>query len=242
MEKGGKEQEEIIDPIMPLLEQLGSLKPGEQAWIQILIQAHRGEGIRDIRVIAKPDWKDGVKKEIKNIIEKESFVKPQKPAKDKTATVPFLTFLTKSQDKTIEAIERNAAKPAFDAMMRVIYTAPKEPEGLFDKMKIGGILGSMRQFGSLNLNGLRPDWMTSIDYPWSDFRDIRKKRGQRTLLDAYKRRSFFNVPFKHLHGKPYILTTEELATIFHFPGAAVTTPTLTRVPSKKASAPSNLPM
>ena len=123
--------------------------------------------------------------------------------------------------------------------MRIVYIAPVD---IFDKMKIGGLLGSMRQFSSQNLNGLRPDWMTSIDYPWTDFRDIRKKMGQRTLLEAYKRRSFFNVPFKHLHGSPFILTAEELATIFHFPGAAVTTPNLARVPSKKASAPPNLPM
>ena len=239
LDKGGKEQEEIVDPIMPVLEQLGSLKPGEQAWIQILIQAHRDEGLKDLRIFPKPDWKEGIKKEIKDIIEKESFVKPSKPDKEKTATTPFLTFLTKTQDKTIEAIERNAGKPAFDSMVRVIYMAPTD---IYDKMRIGGLLGSMRQFGSQNLNGLRPDWMTSIDYPFTDFRGIRKRRGQRTLINAYKRRSFFNVPFKHLHGRPYVLTSEELATIFHFPGAAVTTPTLARVPSKKASAPPNLPM
>ena len=39
-----------------------------------------------------------------------------------------------------------------------------------------------------------------------------------------------------------VLSTEELATIFHFPGATVTTPTLTRVPSKRAEAPSDLPV
>jgi hypothetical protein len=39
-----------------------------------------------------------------------------------------------------------------------------------------------------------------------------------------------------------ILNTEELATIFHFPGQVAGTPTLERVPSKKAEAPSNLPI
>lgn len=233
LDKGGKEQEEIIDPIMPVLEQLGSLKPGEQAWIQILIQAHRKEGLLDLRIFPKPDWKGGVKKEIKKILEKESFIEP-KP--DKPLLIPYLT---KTQDKTIEAIERNAAKPAFDTMMRIIYTAPTE---IYDRSRIGGLLGSMRQFGSQNLNGIRPDWMTGIDYPWKDFRDAKKKENQRSILDAYKRRSFFNVPYKHHNGKPYILSTEELATIYHFPGAAITTPSLNRVPSKKASAPANLPV
>jgi len=102
------------------------------------------------------------------------------------------------------------------------------------------LIGSLRQFSSQYLNGIRPNWFSGIDNPWEDFRDIRKKRNQRTLLDAYKRRSFFNVPYKNLNGTPFVLSTEELATIFHFPGATVTTPNLTRIPSKKGEAPSNL--
>ncbi|MDP3947691.1 MAG: hypothetical protein Q8Q41_03320, partial [bacterium] len=240
LDKGNKEQEEIVDPLTPVLEYFGSLKPGEQAWIQIMIQAHRKEGFQDARLFPKPDWKEGVKREIKKIIEEESFVKPGKPGKPGVDKPPMLiTFLTATQNQTIEAIERNAGKLAYDTMIRIVYTAPLE---VYDKMKGLGLVGSTRQFGSKNLNGIKPKWFAGIDYPWGDFRDIRKRRNQRMLLDAYKRRSFFNVPYKHLNGKPYILTTEELATIFHFPGAVATTPTLTRVPSKKAEAPANLPV
>lgn len=239
LDKGNKEQEEIVDPIVPELEYLGTLKPGELAGIQILIQGHRKEGFQDARIFSKPDWKEGIKKEIKKIIDEESFTKSNKSAKDKSQSPLLLTFLTKTQDDTIKAIERNAGKLAFNTMVRLVYTAPLE---IFDKMKLTGLIGSMRQFGSKNLNGIRPDTFMSIDYPWKDFRDIRKKELQRTHIDAYKRRSFFEVPYKHLNGKPYILTVEELATIFHFPGATATTPTLTRIPSKKAEAPSNLPV
>ncbi len=233
LDKGNKEQEEIVDPIVPVLEYLGSLKPGEQAWIQILIQGHRKETLQDTRIFSKPDWKEGIKKEIKKIIETESLVTP-KP--DRPLLIPYLT---KTQDDTIKAIERNAGKLAFNTMVRVVYTAPLE---IFDKMKLTGIIGSMRQFGSKNLNGIRPDKFMSIEYPWKDFRNREKMRLHRTHIEAYKRRSFFDVPFKHLNGKPYVLTTEELATIFHFPGAVATTPTLARVPSKKAEAPANLPV
>lgn len=234
LDKGNKEQEEIVDPLAPVLEYLGTLRPGEQAWIQILIQGHRKEGLQDIRLFSKPDWQEGIKKEIKKIIETESLVTP-KP--DKPLLIPYLT---KTQDDTIKAIQRNSAKLAFDTMMRVVYVAPKE---VFVGMRITGIIGSMRQFGSKTLNGIRPHkFIPGIVYPWEDFLNIKSKYRQRTLLEAYKRRSVFNVPFKHVFGKPYVLTTEELATIFHFPGATVTTPTLTRVPSKKAEAPSNLPV
>ncbi|MEK9171978.1 MAG: hypothetical protein AAB782_01965 [Patescibacteria group bacterium] len=234
LDKGNKEQEEIVDPLAPVLEYLGTLKPGEQAWIQILIQGHRKEGLQDVRLFSKPDWKEGIKKEIKKIIETESLVTP-KP--DKPLLIPYLT---KAQDDTIKAMERNSAKLAFDTMMRVVYVAPRE---IYVRTRGVGIIGSMRQFGSKTLNGIRPHkFIPGIVYPWEDFLDIIRRYRQKTLLEAYKRRSVFNVPFKHVFGKPYVLTTEELATIFHFPGATVTTPTLTRVPSKKAEAPSNLPV
>ena len=234
LDKAGKEQEEIIDPLAPVLEYLGTLKPGEQAWIQIVIQGHRKEGLQDTRLFSKPDWREGIKKEIKKIIEEEPFIKPGvgQPAS--------LFNLTKAQSDTITSIQRNSAKLAFDSTMRVVYVAPKE---IYVRTRGVGIIGSMRQFGSKTLNGIRPHkFIPGIVYPWEDFLDIRRKYNQRTLLEAYKRRSFFNVPFKHVFGKPYVLTTEELATIFHFPGATVTTPTLIRVPSKRAEAPSDLPV
>lgn len=239
LDKTDKEQEQIVDPLAPVLEYLGTLKPGEQAWIQILIQGHRKEGFQDVRLSSKPDWRESIKKEINKMIEKEAFGKSEKDksGKDKPKT---LLDLTKAQSEVIVAIERNSAKLAFDSMMRVVYVAPKE---IYVRTRGVGIIGSMRQFGSKTLNGIRPHkFIPGIVYPWEDFRDIRRRYRQKTLFEAYKRRSFFNVPFKHVFGKPYVLTTEELATLFHFPGATVTTPTLARVPSKRAEAPSNLPV
>src|SRR3989338_6948318 len=120
LDKGNKEQEEIVNPLAPILEYLGTLKPEEQAWIQIVIQGHRKEGLQDTRIFSKPDWGENIKKEIKKIIETESLVtpKPDKPL--------LIHYLTKNQDDTIKAIERNSAKLAFDSMMRVVYVAPKE--------------------------------------------------------------------------------------------------------------------
>src|SRR3989338_4585051 len=210
------------------------VKPGENAWIQILIQGHRKEGFQDVRLFSKPDWREGIKKEIKKIIEEEPVIKPEK---GKPAS---LFNITETQSETIKAIERNSAKLAFDSMLRVVYVASKE---IYVRTRGVGIIGSMRQFGSKTLNGIRPHrFIPGIVYPWDDFLDIRRRYKQRTLLEAYKRRSAFNVPYRHVFGKPYVLTTEELATLFHVPGSTATTPTLTRVPSKKAEAPSNLPV
>lgn len=100
----------------------------------------------------------------------------------------------------------------------------------------------MRQFGSRNLNGIKPVFK-AITYPWQDFRGMRKNSYRKMVLDAYKRRSSFAGPYKHWMSKPYVLTVEELATLYHFPsGDVASTPTLPRLPSKKAEAPSNLPV
>ncbi len=222
------------DPLVGLLEFLGSLKKGEQVWIQILIQGHTKEGLTFHRIYEKPDWKGGVEKEIKEILKKGRL----KPEEDKT---PDSTkHLSQGQKDVIEAIERNASKTAFDTMIRATYFAEKE---VFNPGNIGGLLGSFGNFSSQDLNGLRPDFSAASPYPWQDIFGKKKAHKERTLLEAYKRRSFFNPPFKHFHGKPFILTSEELATLFHFPsGIVAATPTLERIPSKKAQAPANLPI
>ncbi|MCR4279444.1 MAG: hypothetical protein NUV78_01760 [Candidatus Zambryskibacteria bacterium] len=233
LHKDNKEQEETIDPITPVLEYLGTRKPGEFAAMQILVQAHRKEGILDGKVFVKPDWGDGVKKAIKEILEKDAVVKAEK---DKPQT--FMS-ISSTQTDTIKAIERNVSKLAFDTMVRLLYIAPVDS---YDKTIAMGFIGSMRQFGSTTLNGIRPDKFMSVAFPWQDFKDWKKREVQSTHIDAYKRRSFFNTPYKHLNGKPYILTTEELATIFHIPGSVASTPNLVRSPSKKSEAPANLPV
>ena len=113
---------------------------GEQAWVQILIQAHRKEGLLDARVVAKPDWTEAIKGEIKKIIEKEALIKPEK---DKPATMMNLTDL---QKETIKSIERNAAKLAYDAMIRMVYVGEKE---VFDKGKAGGRMANPRHYAHL---------------------------------------------------------------------------------------------
>jgi len=199
-----------------------------------LIQGHAKEGLKYGRINVKPDWKGGVEKEIKEFIKKNA---PAKEYKDKEATIKELT---KTQADVVAAIERTVAKQPFDTMIRATYFAETD---VFSAGNIGGLLGSFKQFSSNTLNGFRPAWGADYDYPWEDFRNRRKTRNEKQLLEAYQRRSFFNTPFKNFHGKPFVLTAEELATIWHFPSSIVAaTPTLTRIPSKKAEAPSNLPI
>ena len=105
----------------------------------------------------------------------------------------------------------------FDVGIRVLYISPKET---FDTpFGIGGNISSWNQFNSESWNGFKSNgkkWYQSFaGYPWEDYKNMRRNRFGRLALMAYKRRSFFYTPFKT---KPIVLNTEELATIYHFPG------------------------
>lgn len=230
LDKDPKEEYKI-DPITPLLEYLGSLKPDEQAWIQILIQGHRKEAFKDLRLSEKPDWKKAAKAETENILK-------DAPVKDAEGKLSLLS-LSEHQKSILNNMQRNVSKTAFDTCIRCIYLS--KPES-FNPGNIGGLIGGFGQFGSGETNGFKPGFTTFFDYPWQDFKDRRVTVLKRKILDAYKRRSFFNAPYKNFHGKPFVLSTEELATIFHFPGGVASTPTFSRIVSKKGEAPSNLPI
>ena len=59
------------------------------------------------------------------------------------------------------------------------------------------------------------------------------------MFDAYVNRSAFYKPYKE---KTIVLNTEELCTIYHFPGGVVRTPSLARIESKKGEPPIGLPV
>lgn len=229
-----KEQEEEVktDPITSVLEFLGSIKAGEQVWIQILIQAHRKMGPKDDATVNRSDWNDEAKKEIKKKIDEI-----RGSGSDEEGAIYRVP--TKGEREVIDAMERSLTKLPFEVGIRGFYIARKEA---FDSIAITGLIGSFRQYSSQNLNELKLGKFTDFDYPWEDFIRIRRTARETKLLNAYKLRSFFQVPYRHLFTKPFILTTEELATIFHLPGQVASTPTLTKIPSRKSEAPANLPV
>jgi hypothetical protein len=59
------------------------------------------------------------------------------------------------------------------------------------------------------------------------------------MFDAYRRRGYFYPPYVK---KQMVLTTEEIATIYHFPGKMAATPSLPKIESKRSEPPTNLPV
>jgi len=238
LDKDPKEEFKI-DPMTPMIEFFGSITSGHNIWLQIIIRSHKKRRLWDIFGEREDSWKDEAEKEIDEIIEK---------LKVKKEEGGFPRIPTKGEAEKIAALERSVSKFSFDVGIRAIYIADKDK---FTKMNTGGIYGAVKQFSSPELNGFKPvGWFEPFDYPWQEWRVPwsswwgRREELKLKLLEEYKLRRYFYSPFlgKKFYGKPFVLNTEELATIFHFPGSVASTPTFEKIPSLKSKAPPNLPI
>lgn len=228
LDKDPKEEYKV-DPMSPMIEFMGSLKKGHQAWVQIVVRAHTAE-----KTPTNEKYPDKWKEDSKLLIEKilsESITEGPDGKK-----MHNIAKITKGQTERVAAIERSQAKYPFDAGIRIIYIAPKD---IFDKGNGGGLMGSFKQFNAPDLNGFKPAEPMSFDYKWQDWSGKKLLERKINHFTAYCNRGFFHYPFS---AKWTVLNTEELATLFHFPGSAVQTPSLKRIPSKRGDAPSNLPI
>lgn len=226
------------DPMNSIIEFFGSMKKGEHAWMQVIFRGHKGDGYDGWKAprskmytgknLTIDEW---AKVEIDNIADK---------TKDENGKINFMR-LTKGEQADIAAIQEKLEKQDFDVCIRMSYICEKN---YCNNTRKAGFPSAMRSFehGSegRGLNGLAPMFIIGpFDYPWQDFRNIRRNiLKERMYHDYVLRQSFFS-PFRW---HPYIvLNSEEVATIYHFPGRVSVTPTLERMLSKRANAPSNLP-
>ncbi|MBU4480232.1 hypothetical protein KKG48_02200 [Patescibacteria group bacterium] len=223
LNKEGLEDDEKSDPITPIIEFLGSIEKGEQLWIQIMVRGHKG-GKSEWE--SAKSWVDMAKEEKLKLIESLKSEEEGKPPR----------LATKGEQDIIASIERNTDKLGFDCGIRGLYITEKEK---FNPINITGITGTFKQFNSENLNGFKPSRGTGFDYPWQDYKNIRLNKMKKGIFEDYIRRAYFNYPRRS--EKQFVLSSEELATIFHLPGGVAQTPTFSRITSKKAEPPIDLP-
>jgi hypothetical protein len=202
--------------LVSFLEFLGSLKQGEQVWFQVLA---RGSG---------SGWVDEGKKIINELMGRGETT-PE--GEEKRAP-----HLSKGEQEVVAAIERNISKLGFETGIRVVYVANKE---VFNPTNIGGLIGIMNQYNTQNLNGFKPARTITPSPLGFIYKAKREFKNKLSMLDAYRQRSYFYIPYKR---KPFVFNTEELATIYHFPGRVAETPTFGRIEAKKGEPPPNLPV
>lgn len=244
------EEEYKVDPISTIIEFLGSITPGEEIWLQILAQANRPFTLKEAKLFKEKDWAEEAQEEINKIMKRDPETKSTRQFTE--VGYPIVPTLTEWEKKQVEAIERSINKRSFWCQIRALYHAEPNCFHLCSP-RVSGLLGTFRKpFNSNLLNGFKLAWYTDISDPTKDFFFLFGLKNwmagkfqpyyARLMLDAYRRRSFFYAPYRNWQASPLILTVEELATMYHFPGKVVTTPTFERIPSKKVEPPANLPV
>lgn len=238
LDKDPKEEFKV-DPLSPLLEFLGSVGANQQVWIQFIVRAHKDDQPKPGHLFKTHDkWKVETLKEINKILVRDEKTKVAGHVGEDGAGQRIT--LSPGEQDVVKALERSISKLGYDVGIRAMYIAKKSS---FVGTTIPGLIGSFKQFNTEHLNGFKivtDEWSPKFSYPWQDYKEIRQNKMRHHLLNTYKYRSFFHQPYVGHHA--LVLNSEELATIFHFPGQVAAAPTLARIVSKKGQAPANLPI
>lgn len=236
--------ERLVDPLAPMLEALSRLGPGELMGLQIVVRPVGEEwqygAIKVLKKLIgeKPPVKEHlgdklISGSMKGIGALGNVVLPSAAGKpvDKKDKGNKLGQMTPGGMDAVKAIEHKLSKTCFEARVRHLYIARKES---YDKVHgVPAFWGAMRTFAAPSLNALRPNGKvtTEVNY-WRVNARLTERR--RRILGAYRERSYFK-------GAGWIiLSTEELATLWHFPLITVKTPMVRRAGARRGEAPSEL--
>jgi hypothetical protein len=120
----------------------------------------------------------------------------------------------KTDTKELEGIENKISKPGFDVVVRIVVCSTSKDSA---EAHLSNIISTFSQFSGLN----------------SFTKNKHRVKGW--FMQDFIYRYF------PMWGQTSVLSSEELATIFHFPNKSVTTPGIHWLNAKRAPAPSNIP-
>jgi len=250
--KSGTKEEYKIDPITPVIEYLGALPKGQQVWIQIIVRQN----------IIK--YKDDHGHKVDFYTHAENYIKKMLAPYTKFSPGAGLGGIDVIEGRAptylepvIKQVTSNLQQIHFDCGIRVItlshnkYRTQEEFEMLRKSSRL-----LFRQYAAPSSNEIYRVNATQFDAPWSDPTGLALTKMKKKMLDYYRGRTFFHPPLQYSRKFPFplniffppnfpklfVLSTEELATIFHFPGMVSETPSFKRIESKIAKPPSNLPI
>ncbi|MBU1165027.1 hypothetical protein KKA15_05745 [Patescibacteria group bacterium] len=239
--------QEHKDPMSGLMEALGKIGPGEQVWFQMVITAADndwGEKAQPLiqkliggKVVEKQTGLDllfNIPATVINVIMDFWNATPATDQKNSEQENRWLN-MTQGEKDIVTDIEKKCGKTGFHVRMRYIYVAKHE---VFDKTKASKVIyGALKQFNRLDANAFKPHtkyWTGAIHFMakrrliWRRNKNMRffRDRGHTIAADDYG----------------FILNTEELASVWHFPNMATKAPLIKKTESKKAEPPLALPL
>ncbi|MBP9698112.1 MAG: hypothetical protein KBD65_02895 [Candidatus Moranbacteria bacterium] len=240
----------MIDPLAGLIETMAKTGPKQYIWLQFIITPYSekwyatGQGTIDEFLGKVKEEKQGMISRIfwdildvfanlgRGLLGQEVIFSGSEEAAKKEEQ-PLEFRLSPGQKKVLEALENNLGKQMFKTRMRHVYVGRREA---FNKPTgVSSFIGAIKQFNDFNLNSVKPD-DNSKTYASYIFAEERLRYRQRRLFRRYATRD------SDPQSSRFMLSSEELATVFHIPDMAVMAPTLTRVAARRGGAPMNLPI
>lgn len=248
------EEEKRIDPVASLLEAMAKIKPGEQIWFQFGISPvsdadldlsaskwlAKGKALRD--KLSKRPEKPEQKPMAQEMIDIMVTGAPSSVEEKKEDVIPPEMKLTPGEKEIVTAVELKMSKPIFETQIRFIYLGKHD---VWFKANFRLAFSYFNQYTTANLNALLPNGktLTKIHKHW--FLPANSIRPRRAYL---RRRKLFRLyagrysPYYPKSGGTFMLNTEEIASLFHFPSWAVSpVPGVPRVEARKGPPP-NLPV
>jgi hypothetical protein len=250
-------EEKRIDPISTLLESMARLGPGEYLWVQYITYPvtdvdepewrKEGQKIAD-KLSRRPEKKEPTLWDDLSYVAHQVIMGPEKEGSGEGAKYSWYeedeetgedrVSLTPGERDLLTEIENKMKKPVYKTALRSVYIAKKENWKAPNRVAFRNYVA---HFTLSNLNRLT----------WSNRTRPRVHffmRKRRVFMRARKmfRMAILRLPslFPDRRDELPILSTEELASMYHFPikvvGMAV--PSLSKIESKKAGPPPNLPV
>lgn len=240
----------FLDPMASLLETFGHLREGEQIWMQWVLvptldNAWRKRGLDLINKLigAKVKKKSSL---LSTVVESpanlalgtyqtltRTLFEPGETSRSRDDNSPpsLMQHLPPNIKVEVEAIGMKISKLGYETKARVIYLGRKD---IYDSSRINSVFGAMKQYASLDMNGLKPGKMkTRVDYFFVKRREAALKR---KIMLSYKYRN-------PVAGRArYMLNIEELASLWHFPVITVKAPLVKKTDAKRGEPPVSLPV
>jgi len=254
--KTAVKEEFKVDPITPVIEYLGSLPKGQQVWIQIIVRQSIKK-FHDHKTGKHVDFYTAAKNYMFEVLAPFTRMNKDKVEGNRTEVSGMDMRTPKPLESVIKGITDHLDKIHFDCGIRMITLANKKyvSDDDFNNLRRASRL-LFRQYAKPQLNELDRINSTQFDAPWSDPTGLALTAMKRRMLNFYRMRTFFHPPIQYAFkypgfvnmffpsGKPdiFVLSSEELATLYHFPGMVSETPSFKRIESKIAKPPSNLPV
>ena len=209
-----------VDPLNSLINTLSKLGKDESLAVQYLVRSARPSWHKKVRrVVAKIHQKNSVVQGVKAgsslALISDIFVKGSNSKKDATSAFSPKK-LSAIEEEMVKTIEEKNLKTGLDVNIRIIASAKtKEDAGRY----LENIASTFAEYNNFSYG--------------NNFSRANKKLPDRLVQDFI---------YRHFAERySFLLNSEELASIFHFPLKSTETPNILWLSSKIAPAPANMP-